>query len=246
MLFIRNIYLAHVNERESWRFRLAGVFLSELWKPVHENYKDSLVKPLFPRDSFVIRCVNCIAILLTFGVVFPLLAVVIGLDMVVNIFILRLSISHILAQIRDNEQLTVCYRDKLNSQCEHVFEVMYRALWIVVLLAAVFYSLFLFDIIGDVTGWRGALWAPLTMSFTALFVYIVFDCDVVEFADWFVSVVCCKHSIVESNAADATHMGTESGGLSDDDWFRPSSMFEIESSPHVAAVFNPVLPVKML
>jgi hypothetical protein len=148
------------------------VVLPDLLKPVRENYSDTPLMPLFNRDAFVLRTVNCIAILLTFGVVFPLLAVVICVDMVVNIFTLRLSISSVLSQVAGDAQLTRCYRDRLNAQCEHVFAMLNHSLWIVVLLAAVFYSLFLFDIFGDKVGWEGALWAPLSLVLLAVVIFV--------------------------------------------------------------------------
>jgi hypothetical protein len=51
-----------------------------------------------------------------------------------------------------------------------------HSLWIVVLLAAVFYSLFLFDIIGDESGWRKAIWAPASLSAATTVVYLLFIC----------------------------------------------------------------------
>jgi hypothetical protein len=160
--------------------------------------------------------------------------------MVVNIFALRLSISSVLSQIAGDEHLTKGYRDKLNAQCEHVFEVMYRALWIVVLLAAVFYSLFLFDIIGDDMGWRGALWAPLTLTFTALVVYLLYCCNIHDFVVQCGHVMLCWKFAPQPDATTDLPERTESGGL--EDGFRPSSMFEIESPPtNNSVVHNPVV-----
>ena len=160
--------------------------------------------------------------------------------MLVNIFALRLSISSVLSQISGDEHLTKGYRDKLNSQCEHVFEVMYRALWIVVLLAAVFYSLFLFDIIGDNMGWRGALWAPITLTMIALTLYLLYGCNVHDFVTQFARIMLCRKAIPDPDLTDMPER-TESGGL--DDGFRPSSMFEIESSlpDNYNTIHNPVV-----
>eukprot|EP01034_Spumella_vulgaris_P023395 gene23395-29611_t len=51
--------------------------------------------------------------------------------------------------------------------------VLTHTLWPIVPLAAVFYSLFLFDIIGDDVGWRRALWAPVAMSCVPVLFYFV-------------------------------------------------------------------------
>eukprot|EP01034_Spumella_vulgaris_P037228 gene37228-45934_t len=47
---------------------MAGLALPDMMKPVRTDYTDTPLKPLFNRDAFVLRTVNCIAILLTFGV----------------------------------------------------------------------------------------------------------------------------------------------------------------------------------
>eukprot|EP01034_Spumella_vulgaris_P035570 gene35570-43857_t len=47
-----------------------------------------------------------------------------------------------------------------------------HSLWTVKLLAPLFYSLFLFDIIGDEVGWKAAIWAPLTLICIAIAAYV--------------------------------------------------------------------------
>ncbi len=46
------------------------------------------------------------------------------------------------------------------------------------LLAAVFYSLFLFDIFGDDVGWLGAFWAPLTLTLVSVTLYVFYHCSI--------------------------------------------------------------------
>jgi hypothetical protein len=176
LLCVRFVYLHYRSNQESVYFMVANMLLPELLKPVRADYADSPSLPLFQRNAFVLHTINGIAVLLTFGVVFPLLAIVICVDMVVNMFTLRLSISSVLSQVAGDAQLTRCYRDRLNVQCEHVFAMLNHSLWIVVLLAAVFYSLFLFDIIGDETGWWNAIWAPASLSAATTVVYLLFIC----------------------------------------------------------------------
>jgi hypothetical protein len=111
---------------------------------------------LFHKEPFVLRLVGKISILMTFGVMFPPLAVVICVALVADTYTMQLMIGYFLTSISDEQTRRQCVL-QLERDCQGVGEEQNYDSGLVILFAALFYAFFVFDIYGDAAGWRGAI-----------------------------------------------------------------------------------------
>lgn len=112
------------------------------------------------------------AVLLTFGALFPPLAVVGAVSLVVRSVCEQLSIGRFLSlsrsltasslspspQERDMERfLTNCVR-ALNEECRGVSQLLFRGLRAFAVVVALFWAGFAFDVLGDTAGFTQSVW----------------------------------------------------------------------------------------
>ncbi len=148
--------------------RIVDACLPMLMKPPAERHISAVSRPVFSRDETVLSVINVMAILFTFGVVFPPLVVVIYVDVYMNTHIYQLLLGRLLTldTYGGDSALLAKYREQLNIQCNGAMALLVRSIWPVLPLAGLFYSLFLFDTVGGNASWRTALWAPFVMLLT--------------------------------------------------------------------------------
>jgi hypothetical protein len=126
------------------------------------NDEDALIKVNNIRVKYLLN----VAVLLTFGIASPLLAVVVGLETVVWGVMHYLAIGRLLDTVGDDEY------------CSHVWSVFDREavtirsgeMLIVLLFTSVFWCLFVFDMVGDVYGALAgglSVLAPICVPFLA-------------------------------------------------------------------------------
>jgi hypothetical protein len=111
----------------------------------------------FQKDMFALRIINNIAILITFGAIFPPLAVVLCVALFIHTYVLQLQMGRFLVV-----NPSLC--GVVNAECRGMAELFASSVWLLAPVAAVFYSFFIFDTLGDQTGWRDAMWAIAVMS----------------------------------------------------------------------------------
>jgi hypothetical protein len=123
---------------------------------------------LFDCDVFVVQLVNFLAVLATFGVVFPPLAVV--------AFVAILSVTYT-AQLYIGRFVTAASQcgsfdatnhgaqalQSLEHDCSGARAMFLKSLWIAAPFALLFYCFLLFDILGDEVGWEQAMWMPIVI-----------------------------------------------------------------------------------
>ena len=126
-------------------------------------------RPIFALAKFLVNIVSNIGILITFGAIFPPLAVVICLSILANTRFVQLMIGRLLTKA-DALHLP-SYGHQLDQDCEGAAKAFRHVIWLLLVFTCLFYSLFVFDILGDSVGWRRALWAPLTMICLPLAIY---------------------------------------------------------------------------
>jgi hypothetical protein len=121
----------------------------------------------FSFDEFVVRMLNMVAILSTFGVILPPVAVVCCVAVWSATFQTQLLIGH-LVTVRPS------LVSGIEERCGGAMDMFINSVWIVVPFTTLFYALFLFDTLGDAVGWRAALWAPLLMCSLPLFFRLMY------------------------------------------------------------------------
>jgi hypothetical protein len=113
----------------------------------------------FSRNRFTLRVVNEIAILMTFGAVFPPLALIIFTAMCSYTLFTQLTIGRfiVLNSSRGGVEFCRLMRD-VETDCKGVSQQIVQTFGLLVFFSSVFYSFFLLDTLGDSVGWRRALW----------------------------------------------------------------------------------------
>jgi Leucine-rich repeat (LRR) protein len=145
----------------------------------------NMYAPFFDASQHVITLLTYLALLLTFGAVFPPLAVCFAVTVVCMAVFTRLKVGRFLANVRADDghsgnagsstrdtaavhgtahceaaAATAGHVAVLEQECEGVGsgKVLGRCLAMVAAFSCVFYTLFLFDTLGDAQGLAGAYW----------------------------------------------------------------------------------------
>jgi hypothetical protein len=121
------------------------------------------VDEYFNANLFIVALITYLGILLTFGVVFPPLAVVMCATMLSVAWQTKLSLGRFLHFAR--EQGAPQLVNAIESDCKGALslELLIRSISLIMCFACCFYALFLFDTLGDAVGLRGAYWVLIVM-----------------------------------------------------------------------------------
>ena len=121
--------------------------------------------------------VTTIAVMLSFGCVFPFLSFILFLAVVGQTKYTEYRIGQYVESIitcgalpfEDKVRLV----SKLNDELRGIQHKFVRSLWQVVPCLGLFYGIFVFDIIGDASGMKDALFAPVILLVVSVVVYLV-------------------------------------------------------------------------
>jgi hypothetical protein len=135
--------------------------------PHAEEITPETIPPLlFEKDKFVMSVVGKMALLMTFGAVFPPLGVVIACGIFRDTYFYQCLIGRLVYILKKNG--LVIWVSKLNNECEGISASIRESLWLITPFVVVFYALFVFDIYGDKVGFANAIWAPIFLIFFTL------------------------------------------------------------------------------
>jgi hypothetical protein len=187
---VAQVVLQRLHSRASvgtrW-FAVLDVVLPRILKPLpNESAHDggvvtvvrNLYAPIFDASQHLITLLTYLALLLTFGAVFPPLAVCFAVTLLCLVLFAKFKVGRFLVNEREANlpgQLAI-----VEQECAGVGEpgILVRAVSMIAVSAGVFYTLFLFDTLGDQRGLSGAYWvlivAPLVVpcSLTAVAVVV--------------------------------------------------------------------------
>jgi Leucine-rich repeat (LRR) protein len=138
--------------------------LPRILRPLSTNQSIPAVRgPYFDARRLIVTILNYLGILLTFGAMFPPLAVAITTTILSTVFYARLEVKRFLAEAaRLNLQSHI---EAIDADCYGVGSdtMLLRAMRVLLLLSYFFYTLFLFDILGDAVGLEKAFWVLIFM-----------------------------------------------------------------------------------
>jgi len=144
--------------------------------PHRHSYTDgrSIVSPIFDVNQQVLTDLSFVALLLTFGAVFPPLAVVIMFCIVLRNITTRIHMGKVVIDYIDSDddiKLSI-----IEEECGDLPSLrdICRYGWIVIFIASGFFSFFLFDVLGDVVGLSSSYWVLIVMPALPLFIYMCF------------------------------------------------------------------------
>jgi hypothetical protein len=108
-------------------------------------------------------------VLMTFGVVLPPLGVALATTIAIVSLVSRVEMGRFLSTAEKQGRLDQCAQE-LAQRNEGVGSPSFlrSALWMLVTLSCLFYTLFLFDTLGDAVGFRSALWVLIVVPLLAL------------------------------------------------------------------------------
>jgi Leucine-rich repeat (LRR) protein len=123
-------------------------------------------------SRLVVLLVMYLSLLTTFGVVFPPLAACIALTIWCVSFFARAVVGRYVALATESRQAVLL--DVIDADCGAIGSVprlAHNALWMVVTISCWFYTLFLFDTLGDAVGFGGAYWVLVVMPLMPAVLY---------------------------------------------------------------------------
>lgn len=129
-------------------------------------------KALLRKDTFVLRYLGKISVFLTFGVVFPPLAIVLWITFVAETLVNTLLVGRFLTEIRD--PILYCrFKQRLNRDFRGIADLLLTPLVRLLFpFVAIFYGFFVFDILGDEVGYSRAIWISVSLLCWTLLVWL--------------------------------------------------------------------------
>ena len=167
---------------DTYWYWLLNKSLPVIMKPI-DIKADTPERGYLSSGGLITSLVGTLGLILTFGVMFPPLCIALAVSVLVSVFAFKVDVSRFISSA------TYEYKDKvvemLRAECNGFdsMRVLTESVWVLVTVSCWFYTLFLFDILGDAVGFGGAYWVLIVMPIMPLVLYIVY------------SVVCklCTH-----------------------------------------------------
>jgi len=131
-------------------------------------------RPVLDANRSVIMLLSLLGMLLTFGAVFPPLAVAFAVTIVCTVYLLKLQVGNFLSSALEKKAFE--YVKLINIECERLarLSVLLPSVWIIITASCLFYTIFLFDILGDAVGFGGAYWVLIVMPLMPACMYAVY------------------------------------------------------------------------
>jgi Leucine-rich repeat (LRR) protein len=149
--------------------------LKELPSPqdLAQARSDPLCRPVFNANQLIMSLLTYLALLVTFGALFPPLAMCCAVAMALVVLGARLEVGrYVSAAVAAERQDCL---DEVESACAGVAtaQQLRVALYLVLALSCTFYTLFLFDTLGDEVGFAGAFWVLIVVPLLPLIALVV-------------------------------------------------------------------------
>jgi hypothetical protein len=139
-----------------------------------EAVKDDAARtiPFVQASRVLVSLATTLGVLLTFGAVFPPLGFALAFTVAATVLLTKLSIGRFLCGAEEQGQLSA-YLAILEQQCEGAGSAgfLQGIAWMLVTLSCWFYTLFLFDTLGDAVGFQDALWVLIVVPLLPAVLY---------------------------------------------------------------------------
>jgi hypothetical protein len=125
-------------------------------------------------SRILVSLTTSLSVLLTFGAVFPPLGFALTFTAAATVLITKVAIGRFLCVAEQRGQLGA-YLSILEQQCEGAGSAAFLrgTMWMLVTLSCMFYTLFLFDTLGDAVGFEDALWVLIVVPLLPALLYAV-------------------------------------------------------------------------
>jgi Leucine-rich repeat (LRR) protein len=135
-----------------------------------EDQQRDFFRPYFDANQLLLTLLTNLAIMLTFGVVFPPLAAAMAMTILSIFYFARLKVGIFIdSALAANSP---CLIDVVDKECQGVgfMPVLHRSIWLLTVCSFVFYTWFLFDVLGNTEGFMNSFWV--------FFVYPALACGI--------------------------------------------------------------------
>ena len=126
---------------------------------------------------YILHLVTTIAVMLSFGCVFPFLSFVLFLTIICQTKYAEYRVGQYLESVATCPLLLVDEKvqrvSELNEELRDIQHKVIRSLWQVVPCLGPFYGIFVFDIIGDASSMKEAIFAPVVLVVSSVVMYLV-------------------------------------------------------------------------
>eukprot|EP00597_Dinobryon_sp_UTEXLB2267_P010183 CAMPEP_0170104130 /NCGR_PEP_ID=MMETSP0020_2-20130122/3931_1 /TAXON_ID=98059 /ORGANISM="Dinobryon sp., Strain UTEXLB2267" /LENGTH=565 /DNA_ID=CAMNT_0010327879 /DNA_START=1877 /DNA_END=3574 /DNA_ORIENTATION=- len=164
------------SDHQPWLRRWLDFAVVPLLRPVLQEIPPNM-PALFEKGRFVVRIVTSFSILVTYGVAFAPLAVVIACGILSFTGFEQLLVGRILTlemdQRETNQLKGQTYRQILNSEMEGINDSMVHMVLVVAPFVSIFYAFFIFDTMGSAVGWKDAIAVSVLMVCTPVLIWVV-------------------------------------------------------------------------
>lgn len=151
-------------------FRMLDYFLPPALKPVEMDKPiiREVFNPIFDANLVLISLLTYLGIMLTFGAVFPPLGVALAVNIIAVAYFEKAKIGRFIGLIIDSGRLG--YLDVIEQECQGMGSIfkLRQAMWMLITFSFAFYSVFLFDTLGNTIGIGRAIWVLLVVPFAPL------------------------------------------------------------------------------
>ena len=126
-------------------------------------------------QRFVLQLVGSFTILFSFGVMIPLVGLVVFISIVGQTMYTEYCIGRYINVITKSNNLNQQEKEVLITQVDSEFIdldlILLRSSWQILMFVGIFYGCFVFDMVGSEVGYSNALWAPVSLLVISIFLY---------------------------------------------------------------------------
>ena len=158
-----------------------------------------------------------IGLMITFGTIFPPLAVVLLLAISTKTYFHQILLGRFISNVLSSNNHSRLDKLEDNLKVQPMLSTLQKCGWFLLYTACGFYTLFLFDILGDSVGFYGAYWVLIVMPCIPLCIQVL--------------IKCCTWVMGSSISAYNRNQSTDA--------FQLSSL-----SPHQDITSNPMLTIE--
>ena len=163
---------AHSTAYPYWH-RLLHHILPKVMKPIDLTAEVSS-NGFLNCSGLMTTLIGFLALILTFGVIFPPLCVALTISVLSSVYMFRVNVRRFINSATEQQRDKIV--ELLQNECKSVetMQMLKYSVWVLVTVSCWFYTLFLFDTLGDAVGFEGAYWVLIVIPLMPLILYVVY------------------------------------------------------------------------
>lgn len=172
MLKVVGIYGLKRLNPDNCFFRLLDLALPRILKPLSGDSNEGTGQ-YFRIIRILVSLFTNLGLLMTFGVVFPPLAISLAVTIAVIIFSAKLELGRFIHRALEQQKVNLLELVKLECSVVNYDVLLTNVVWLLIVVSFLFYTLFLFDTLGDAVGFGGAVWVLVAVPLGPLVLYML-------------------------------------------------------------------------